>query len=166
MLTKRAVLATAIAAGLTSSLGDIASAQTKQVTVRIGFNPFAGTAGINGIIQEQKLYEKYAKKYGYSIVTDWKEFIAGGPPANAAMMSGNLDIDMDISSAAMAARMSSTRVPASTSFALALASAARVDACAISSRRTPFTSSSSAWDIASRWATAPRRFASAVSTSA
>ena len=105
MLTKRTVLATAMAVGLTSSLGSVASAQTKQVTVRIGFNPFAGTAGINGVIQEQKLYEKYATKYGYSIVPDWKPFIAGGPPANAAMMSGNLDIDMDISSAAMTARI-------------------------------------------------------------
>jgi ABC-type nitrate/sulfonate/bicarbonate transport system substrate-binding protein len=105
MLTKRTVLATAMAAGLTSSLGGVASAQTKRVTVRIGFNPFAGTAGINGIIQERKLYEKYAAKYGYSVVTDWKQFIAGGPPANAAMMSGNLDIDMDISSAALTARI-------------------------------------------------------------
>ena len=74
MLTKRTVLATAMAAGLTSSLGRVASAQAKQVTVRIGFNPFAGTAGINGIIQERKLYEKYAAKYGYSVIADWKQF--------------------------------------------------------------------------------------------
>ncbi len=65
MLTKRTVLATAMAAGLTSSLGRVATAQAKEVTVRIGFNPFAGTAGINGIIQQRKLYEKYAAKYGY-----------------------------------------------------------------------------------------------------
>src|SRR5258708_3412799 len=105
MLTKRTVLSTAMAAGLTSGLGAVARAQNKQVTVRIGFNPFAGTAGINGVIQERKLYEKYAEKYGYTIVADWKQFIAGGPPANAAMMSGSLDIDMDISSAAMTARI-------------------------------------------------------------
>ena len=35
MLTKRTVLATAMAAGLTSSLGRVAPAQTKDVTVRI-----------------------------------------------------------------------------------------------------------------------------------
>src|SRR5262245_24132717 len=105
MLTKRTVLGTAMAAGVTATLGPMARAQTKQVAIRIGFNPFAGTAGINGIIQERKLYEKHAAKYGYTITPEWKQFIAGGPPANAAMMSGNLDIDMDISSAAMTARI-------------------------------------------------------------
>jgi ABC-type nitrate/sulfonate/bicarbonate transport system substrate-binding protein len=105
MLTKRTVLGAAMAAGVTASLGPLARAQTKEVAIRIGFNPFAGTAGINGTIQERKLYEKYAAKYGYTITPEWKQFIAGGPPANAAMMSGNLDIDMDISSAAMTARI-------------------------------------------------------------
>ncbi len=60
--------------------------------------------------------------------------------------------------------MSSAREPARTSFALARASIARACACAMSSRRDPFFSSSSTCAAASRCAIAPLRVASASSS--
>ncbi len=105
MLTRRDMLAATLATGVTSALSSTSLAQTKPVTVRIGFNPFAGTAAINGIIRDRKLFEKHAARYGYAATAEWKQFVAGGPPANAAMMSGNLDMDVDIASAAMTARI-------------------------------------------------------------
>jgi ABC-type nitrate/sulfonate/bicarbonate transport system substrate-binding protein len=96
-----ALFATAIAllaAGL-------ACAQTKQVTVRVGYNPLAGGLPIVGTMITDKLFEKEAAKFGYQVTTEWIQFLAGAPPANAAMLAGRLDIDVDFGVAAMVPRI-------------------------------------------------------------
>jgi NitT/TauT family transport system substrate-binding protein len=79
-------------------------AAEKKVTVRIGWNALAGTTPISGTMQNEKLFEKYAKQRGYEIETQWQQFIAG-PPANEAMVAGRLDLDMDLASAAYVSRI-------------------------------------------------------------
>jgi len=81
------------------------SAQGKQVNVRIGWNPFAGSTPITATMMNDKLFEQEAKRQGYDITTEWIQFTAGGPPANAAMVAGRLDIDVDFGSAAMGPRI-------------------------------------------------------------
>jgi sulfonate transport system substrate-binding protein len=81
------------------------SAQGKQVNVRIGWNPFAGSTPITATMMNDKLFEQEAKRQGYDITTEWIQFTAGGPPANAAMVAGRLDIDVDFGSAAMVPRI-------------------------------------------------------------
>jgi ABC-type nitrate/sulfonate/bicarbonate transport system substrate-binding protein len=81
------------------------SAQGKQVNVRIGWNPFAGSTPITATMMTDKLFEQEAKRQGYDITTEWIQFTAGGPPANAAMVAGRLDIDVDFGSAAMVPRI-------------------------------------------------------------
>jgi len=73
--------------------------------VRVGWNPFAGSTPITATMQQQKLFENEAKKFGYDVTTEWPQFTAGGPPANAAMVAGRLDIDIDFGSAAMVPRI-------------------------------------------------------------
>ena len=97
----RLMLATALAI-LAAGTAD---AQNRQVTVRVGWNPFAGSTPITAIIQQEKLFEIEAKKFGYDVTTEWPQFTAGGPPANAAMVAGRLDIDIDFGSAAMVPRI-------------------------------------------------------------
>jgi|ERR1017187_4833877 sulfonate transport system substrate-binding protein len=100
----RVILSMVLAAGL--GLGVVspdASAQ-KKVTVRIGWNPLAGATPITGTMQQQKLFEKYARRYGYDVEAQWQQFIAG-PPANEAMVAGRLDLDMDLASAAYISRI-------------------------------------------------------------
>lgn len=103
-MNRRQVVA-ATAAAATLLIGTAASAQTKQVTVRIGWNPFAGSTPITAIMIEQKLFEEEARKFGYDVTTEWIQLIAGAPPANAAFASGRLDIDVDFGSAAMVPRI-------------------------------------------------------------
>ena len=81
-----------------------AHAQDKQMTVRIGWNALAGAAPISVVMQEEKLFEKHAKNFGYEITTEWTRFTAG-PPANEAFVAGRLDLDMDVASAAYVARI-------------------------------------------------------------
>jgi ABC-type nitrate/sulfonate/bicarbonate transport system substrate-binding protein len=81
------------------------SAQGKQVNVRIGWNPFAGSTPITATMMNDKLFDQEAKRQGYDITTEWIQFTAGGPPANAAMVAGRLDIDVDFGSAAMVPRI-------------------------------------------------------------
>lgn len=97
----RLLMATALA----MLIAGAAQAQNKQVTVRVGWNPFAGSTPITAIMQQDKLFEAEAKKFGYDVTTEWPQFTAGGPPANAAMVAGRLDIDVDFGSAAMVPRI-------------------------------------------------------------
>ena len=97
----RLLMATALA----MLIAGAAEAQNKQVTVRVGWNPFAGSTPITATMQQQKLFEAEAKKFGYDVTTEWPQFTAGGPPANAAMVAGRLDIDVDFGSAAMVPRI-------------------------------------------------------------
>jgi sulfonate transport system substrate-binding protein len=82
-----------------------AFAQNKQVNVRVGWNPFAGSTPMTATMMNDKLFEQEAKKHGYDVTTEWIQFTAGGPPANAAMVAGRLDIDVDFGSAAMVPRI-------------------------------------------------------------
>jgi hypothetical protein len=52
-----------------------------------------------------KLFEKEAAKFGYQVTTEWIQFLAGAPPANAAMLAGRLDIDVDFGVAAIVPRI-------------------------------------------------------------
>jgi ABC-type nitrate/sulfonate/bicarbonate transport system substrate-binding protein len=85
----------------------IADAQTlsKQVTVRIGYNPLAGGLPIVGTLMTDKLFEQEAKKMGYQVTAEWIPFLAGAPPANAAMLAGRLDIDVDFGVGAIVPRI-------------------------------------------------------------
>lgn len=100
-MKSRVLLATALA----MLIAGAAQAQNKQVTVRIGWNPFAGSTPITATMQQDKLFESEAKKFGYDVTTEWLQFTAGGPPANAAMVAGRLDVDVDFGSAAMVPRI-------------------------------------------------------------
>src|SRR4030095_3321068 len=82
-----------------------ASAQQKQVAVRIGYNPLAGGLPIVGTMINEKLFEKEAAKLGYQVTPEWIQFLAGAPPANAAMLAGRLDIDVDFGTAAIVPRI-------------------------------------------------------------
>ena len=101
-------LCAVLAAALAASAG-FAQAQTapasKQVTVRVGYNPLAGGLPIVGTMMTDKLFEKEATKLGYQVTTEWIPFLAGAPPANAAMLSGRLDIDVDFGVAAIVPRI-------------------------------------------------------------
>ena len=101
-------LCAVLAAALAASAG-FAQAQTapasKQVTVRIGYNPLAGGLPIIGTLMTDKLFEKEASKLGYQITAEWIPFLAGAPPANAAMLAGRLDIDVDFGVAAIVPRI-------------------------------------------------------------
>ncbi len=94
-----------LAPALAMLLAGAAQAQNKQVTVRVGWNPFAGSTPITATMQLDKLFESEAKKFGYDVTTEWLQFTAGGPPANAAMVAGRLDVDVDFGSAAMVPRI-------------------------------------------------------------
>lgn len=100
----RTLLATMTMAA-TIALGGVAMAQNKQVTVRIGWNPFAGSTPITSALIDGKLFEEEAKKAGYDVTAEWIQLIAGAPPANAAFVAGRLDIDIDFASAAMVPRI-------------------------------------------------------------
>ena len=75
------------------------------MTVRIGWNPFAGSTPTTAALINDKLFEQEAKKFGYDVTTEWIQLIAGAPPANAAFVAGRLDIDIDFASAAMVPRI-------------------------------------------------------------
>ena len=103
MFAAFALLVAAIAA-----MTGFATAQTapsKQVTVRVGYNPLAGGLPIIGAMMTDKLFEKEAAKFGYQVTTEWIPFLAGAPPANAAMLAGRLDIDVDFGVAAIVPRI-------------------------------------------------------------
>ena len=91
-----------------ASAPEMAGAQTpasKQVAVRVGYNPLAGGLPIVGMMMTDKLFEKEAAKLGYQVTTEWIPFLAGAPPANAAMLAGRLDIDVDFGVAAIVPRI-------------------------------------------------------------
>ena len=98
----------AVALAAIGSVAIVADAQTpaaKQVAVRIGYNPLAGGLPIVGTMMTDKLFEKEAAKFGYQVTTEWIPFLAGAPPANAAMLAGRLDIDVDFGVAAIVPRI-------------------------------------------------------------
>lgn len=109
-MRRRSFLAATVAAA-TLLAGATASAQNKQITVRIGWNPFSGSTPMTAIMIDQKLFEEEAKKFGYDVTTEWTQLIAGAPPANAAFAAGRLDIDVDFGSAAMVPRIKQ-KIPA------------------------------------------------------
>jgi ABC-type nitrate/sulfonate/bicarbonate transport system substrate-binding protein len=77
----------------------------KQITVHIGYNPLAGSLPIVSTMMSEHLFEKEAAKLGYQVTPDWVQFIGGAPPANAAMVAGRLDIDIDFGVAAIVPRI-------------------------------------------------------------
>jgi ABC-type nitrate/sulfonate/bicarbonate transport system substrate-binding protein len=77
----------------------------KSVNVRVGWNPLAGGTPIVGTMIQEKLFEKEAKKYGYDVTPEWIQFLAGAPPANAAMVAGRLDMDIDFAAGAIVPRI-------------------------------------------------------------
>jgi sulfonate transport system substrate-binding protein len=103
-MKRRTFLATAVSA-VAAGVSYRATAQAKPVTVRIGWNPFAGSTPMTAILISEKLFEQEAKKVGYDITAEWIQLIAGAPPANAAFVAGRLDIDIDFASAAMVPRI-------------------------------------------------------------
>jgi taurine transport system substrate-binding protein len=80
-------------------------AQTKPITVRIGWNPLAGSTPMTAFMVREKLFEQEAKKVGYEVTAEWSQFLTGAPPANAALVADRLDIDVDFGSAAMVPRI-------------------------------------------------------------
>jgi sulfonate transport system substrate-binding protein len=101
----RILTATAAALGILWSAAGPAESQTRQATVRIGWNPFAGSTPITSVLINEKLFEQEARKVGYEITAEWTQLIAGAPPANAAFVAGRLDIDIDFATAAMVPRI-------------------------------------------------------------
>jgi len=81
------------------------AAAQKAATVRIGWNPLAGGTPIIGTMINEKLFEKEAKKFGYDVTPEWIQFLAGAPPANAAMVAGRLDMDVDFAAGAIVPRI-------------------------------------------------------------
>ena len=73
--------------------------------MRIGYNPLAGASRSSATMIEQKLFEKEATKFGYEVTPEWIQFLAGAPPANAAMVAGRLDIDVDFGGGAIVPRI-------------------------------------------------------------
>jgi ABC-type nitrate/sulfonate/bicarbonate transport system substrate-binding protein len=102
MTLKNLVATTAALAAL--AFTTVAEAQ-KNVTVRVGWNPLAGGTPIIGTMIQDKLFEKEAKKYGYDVTVEWLQFLAGAPPANAAMVAGRLDMDVDFGAGAIVPRI-------------------------------------------------------------
>jgi ABC-type nitrate/sulfonate/bicarbonate transport system substrate-binding protein len=100
---RRLLIGTVLAA--LTALTALPAAAQKQVQVRIGWNSFAGAAPILITMQQQKLFEQEAGKFGYDVTSEWINFTAGAPPANAAMVAGRLDIDVDNSSGPMVTRI-------------------------------------------------------------
>jgi ABC-type nitrate/sulfonate/bicarbonate transport system substrate-binding protein len=103
MKLKSLITAAALITAMVCSGG--AAAQNKQVTVRVGWNPFAGSTPMTAVMINEKLFEQEAKKFGYDVTVEWIQLIAGAPPANAAFVAGRLDIDIDFASAAMVPRI-------------------------------------------------------------
>lgn len=87
------------------SLAPAVHAQSKAITVRIGWNPLAGSTPMTAFMIREKLFEQEAKKSGYEVTTEWTQFLTGAPPANAALVADRLDIDIDFGSAAMVPRI-------------------------------------------------------------
>jgi ABC-type nitrate/sulfonate/bicarbonate transport system substrate-binding protein len=107
MLGSRSWITMFVVAAVLVAPAALAQSPTKTVTVRLGWQPLGGgSAAINMVMMRDKLFEKAAERLGYTITTEWKPFTAG-PPLNEAMLSGLLDIDMNISALPTASRLSS-----------------------------------------------------------
>lgn len=83
----------------------MAFAADKEVTVNVGWNPFAGSTPITAIMIDQKLFEEEAAKYGYEATVEWTQLVGGAPAANAAMVADRLDIDIDFAGSAIVTRI-------------------------------------------------------------
>lgn len=93
-----------LSASCATVLSRLSFAQDKKLTVAVGWNPLTGAAPITLAMQQQKLVKKTVSKYGYTVEVTWQQFFAG-PPATEAMVSGRLDIDLDVASAAATSRI-------------------------------------------------------------
>lgn len=102
-MKRRTLLAAAASTPLLAAAPRV-SAQ-KKAEVRIGWNPLAGGTPIIGTMINEKLFEREAKKLGYDIAPEWIQFTAGAPPANAAMLAGRLDMDVDYGAGAIVPRI-------------------------------------------------------------
>jgi ABC-type nitrate/sulfonate/bicarbonate transport system substrate-binding protein len=102
---KRRMLLAMTAAVTLLALVPPAEAQQKKVTVHVGWNPLAGGTPIIGTMIQEKLFEKEAQKFGYEVTTDWVQFPGGAPMANAAMVAGRLDMDVDFAVGAIVPRI-------------------------------------------------------------
>src|ERR1700730_13975154 len=80
-----------------------AHAQNDSITVRIAWGTYPNTP-ITATMKEDKLFEKYAKKAGYNITTEWIEFVSG-PAVNEAVASGRIDIDIGYTTFPIASRL-------------------------------------------------------------
>lgn len=80
-------------------------AEAREVDVRIGWNPLAGSTPMTSILIEQKLFEEEAARFGYELEVEWLQFVGGAPAANAAMVADRLDIDIDYAGAAIVTRI-------------------------------------------------------------
>lgn len=76
------------AAGLVSLM--VTPVFAAPINVRIAKQPGVGYLPLM-VMQHEKLFEKYAKKAGVDITTEWLKF-TGGAAMNEALLSGNLDI--------------------------------------------------------------------------
>lgn len=82
-----------------------AGAQTKQVEVKLGWQPLGGGhAIISAVMIEDKTFGKHAAKYGYQVKEAWKEF-QHGPALNEAVAAGHIDIDVGVATIPISARI-------------------------------------------------------------
>jgi len=102
---KTVIAALAAAGALFAGIAYAQAPASKTINVRVGYNPLAGGLPIIGTMIQDKLFEKEAAKFGYQVTTEWIPFLAGAPPANAAMLSGRLDIDVDFGVGAIVPRI-------------------------------------------------------------
>lgn len=83
----------------------VASAQTKQVEVRLGWQSLGGGHGIiSAVMIEDKTFTKHAAKYGYDIKEVWRDF-PHGPALNEAVAAGQIDIDVGVATIPISARI-------------------------------------------------------------
>lgn len=88
---------------LATSFG--ANAQEKKVTVRASWLVGPNTP-LNVTLLEDKLFEKYAKQFGYDVTVEWHKGISG-PPVSQALAAGRLDFEMGTSTMPLSARLQS-----------------------------------------------------------
>ncbi len=100
----RIVLVSILTGGVLVGPAAPAPAQTKAVTVTIGWNPLAGSGPITALMVADRLFEKHAAKYGYDVTVNLREFVSG-PAFNEAVAAGKIDIDLDAASLAIVSRM-------------------------------------------------------------
>jgi ABC-type nitrate/sulfonate/bicarbonate transport system substrate-binding protein len=100
----RLVVAVVVAlTALTAGPGPVAAQKTARVTV--GMQPLWQEQGAQAeYYRQSRVYEKWAKKFGYDLTVDYKDFLSG-LPVNEALISGTIQIGL-LGSAPMVQLMS------------------------------------------------------------